>query len=212
MHGNQWLGDRLGQSCVMQGGVEMKRIVIGAIAGAVLMFVWGAFSHLVLLIGVGFRPLPNEAAVIEKLSTSIPDEGLYFFPGTDLRGNPTPEQEAAWEAKYRTGPTGLLLYRPTGGTPVSPKKLLTQMLSNLLAAAIAAFVVSLMLAPYWQRVLAITLLGIFAWLSVSAIYWNWYGFPSSFFIAQGVDQAVGWLFAGLAIAKVVSPPKRSIPY
>jgi hypothetical protein len=79
---------------------------------------------MVLLIGIGFRPLPNEDAVIEKLSSSIPKEGFYFFPGKELRGNPTPEQEAEWEAKYRRGPTGILIYRSTGGTPVSPRKLL----------------------------------------------------------------------------------------
>lgn len=184
----------------------MKRIVIGAITGAVIMFVWGAFSHLVLLKGAGFRPLPNENMVIENLRASIPEDGLYFFPGTDLRGHPTPKQQAAWEAKFRTGPTGLLIYHPMGGTPVSPKKLLIQQLSNLLAAAIAAYVASLILAPYWQRVLAIALLGVFAWLTVGEIYWNWYGFPNSFFIAQGVEHAVGWLLAGLGIAKVVPPP------
>ena len=188
----------------------MKRIVVGAIAGAVIFFVWGAFSHLVLLVGIGFKPLPDENTVLEKLRSAIPEDGLYFFPGTDLRGSPTPEQKAAWEAKYRTGPTGLLLYNPAGGTPVSPKKLLAQLSSNVLAAAIAAFLVSLMLAPYWQRVLVIALLGVFAWLSISAIYWNWYGFPSSFFIAQGVEQAVGWLLAGFAIAKVVPPATRSV--
>ena len=116
----------------------------------------------------------------------------------------------AWEARYRTGPTGMLIYHPTGETAVSPKKLLIQLLSNLLAAAIVAFVVSLMLAPYWQRVLAIALLGGFACLTISTIYWNWYGYPTSFFIAQVIDQVVGWLLAGLAIAKVVPPPTQAI--
>jgi hypothetical protein len=189
----------------------MKRIVIGAFTGAVIMFVWGAFSHMVLLIGVGFNRMPDEDAVIEKLRNSIPKEGLYFFPIIDFRGNPTVDQRAAWEAKYRAGPTGLLLYHPTGGAPLSSKKLLTQFLSNLLSAGIAAYIVSLVLAPYWQRVLAITLFGVFAWLSISAIYWNWYGFPTSFFVAQGVDQTVGWLLAGFAMAKLVPSFTRSSP-
>jgi hypothetical protein len=55
-------------------------------------------------------------AVIEKLRNSVPKESLYFFPIIDFRGNPTPEQRADWEAKFRAGPTGLLLYHPTGGT------------------------------------------------------------------------------------------------
>jgi hypothetical protein len=188
----------------------MKRILIGAVIGAVIMFLWGAFSHMVLLIGVGFKPLPNEDAVIENMRGKIPEEGLYFFPGKDLKEKLAPELEAAWEAKYRTGPTGFLLYHKGGGTPISPKKLFVQIMSILLAAAVTAFVISLILAPYWQRVLSISLFGVFAWLSISVIYWNWYGFPSSFFIAQGIDQSVGWLLAGLAIAKVVPPPTRPV--
>jgi hypothetical protein len=187
----------------------MKRIIVGAITGALILFVWGAFSHMVLLIGAGFSPLPNEDAVIEKLKSSIPEDGLYFFPGIDLRGNSTSEQKATWEAKYHTGPTGMLIYHPAGGEALSLKKLVTQFLSNLLAATIAAFLVSLMLALYWKRVLAISLLGVFAWLTISQIYWNWYGFPNSFFVAQGIDQAVGWFLSGLAIAKLVPSPKSS---
>lgn len=141
------------------------------------MFVWGAFSHMVLLIGVGFNRLPDEDAVIEKLRNSVPKEGLYFFPIIDFRGNPRPEQRADWEAKFRAGPTGLLLYHPTGGTPLSQKNLLTQFLSNLRSAGIAAYIVFLVLAPYWQRVSAITLFGVFAWLSISAIYWIGMVFP-----------------------------------
>jgi hypothetical protein len=186
----------------------MKRFILGVIAGAVIMFVWGALSHMVLLKGVGFRTLNSESAVLGQLKGSIQEDGLYFFPGIDLRGNPTAEENLAWEDKYRAGPTGLLLYHPTGGTPVSANKLLVQMLSNLMAATIAAFLVSKMLAPFWQRVLAISLLGAFAWVSVSGIYWNWYGFPDSFFVAQGIDQTAGWLLAGIAIAKIVPPPSR----
>src|SRR5262245_32834635 len=167
------------------------------------MFVWGGFSHLVLLIGVGFRPLPHEDALIETLKGSIHEQGLYFFPGIDLRGSPTQEERAAWEERYRAGPTGMLLYSLNGGTPVSNRKLLIQLLSDVLAATIVALIVSLMDAPYRQRILAIALMGVFAWLSISSIYWNWYSFPGSFFVAQGVDQLVGWFLAGLVIARVV---------
>jgi hypothetical protein len=191
--------------------MNIKRYVFGVLAGAMVMFAWGAFSHMVLLKGVGFTPLPQEDTVLEKLKTSIREDGLYFFPGTDLRGKVTPEQQAVWEARYHAGPTGILVYHPTGGTPVSPEKLLSQLISHLLAAAIGAYVVSRMGTPYWQRVLAIGLLGVFGWLSISTIYWTWYGFPTSFFLAQGVDQGIGWALAGLAIAKIVLPLTRVSP-
>lgn len=181
---------------------KTNRILLGASLGCLIMFFWGAFSHLVLLVGVGFTPLPNENAVITILERSIPEQGLYFFPGKDFR-NATAQQNTAWEEKFKTGATGILVYRPVGGNPFSPNKLVTQFMSHFLAALIVAFVVSLIVAKYWKRVMIITLLGGFACVAVSTIYWNWYEFPNSFFVAQCIDQVVGFFLAGLIIAKIV---------
>ena len=189
----------------MQARMTIIRLAMGAFLGALIMFFWSAFSHMLLLKGAGFTPLPDEELVTSQLKTSVGDEGLYFFPGRDFRSSYTPEQEATWETKFRQGPTGLLLYHSGGVSSVSPRKLLVQLLSDFLAAAIASLIVSRMIGPYWQRVLAVALFGAFGCLSVSTIYWNWYGFPDSFFAAQCVDQVVGWLFAGVAVVGVLKP-------
>src|SRR5262249_46799930 len=83
-------------------GEEMKRIVIGAIAGAVIIFIWGAFSHMVLLIGVGFTPLPSEDRVLAELRGAIPKEGLYFSQA-QISGEPDPTTKngVGSQASYR---------------------------------------------------------------------------------------------------------------
>jgi hypothetical protein len=48
------------------------------------------------------------------------------------------------------------------------------------------------------------LLGVFGLCAVSSIYWNWYGFPNAFFLAQAVDMMVGWSLAGAMIARLIS--------
>ena len=191
----------------MQARMTIIRLTMGAFLGAMIMFFWSAFSHMLLLKGAGFTPLPDEELVTSQLKTSVGDEGLYFFPGRDFRSIYTPDQEATWETKFRQGPTGMLLYHPGGVSSVSPRKLLVQFLSEFLAAAIASLIVSRMVGPNWQRVLAVALFGAFGCLSVSTIYWNWYGFPDSFFAAQCVDQVVGWLFAGVAVVGVTPKPQ-----
>jgi hypothetical protein len=131
--------------------------------------------------------------------------GLYFFPGMDMSRKPTAEEQAAWEAKVKSGPTDLLVYNPRGEA-MSPRQLGSEFLSNVLAAAIAAFVASLLAAAYGRRVLAVALLGLFGWMSLSVSYWIWYGFPSSFILAEGITEVVGWFLAGLAIARIVPAP------
>jgi hypothetical protein len=156
-----------------------------------------------LLIGAGFSPLPEENKIISTLNSSIKEQGLYFFPGKDFRHS-TPEQEAAWLERFRTGPAGMIIYRPVGGEPFSPSKLLIQLLASFVTAGIISYVVSLMAASYWKRVAATTLLGLLGCSAVSIIYWNWYEYPTSFFVAQIVDQLVGFFLAGLLIAKTAT--------
>ena len=43
------------------------------------------------------------------------------------------------EEKYRTGPNGILVYRPQGGEALSPKQLLTQLAVDIVALLAAAW-------------------------------------------------------------------------
>jgi len=183
----------------------LYRWLIATLAGAATIFVWGGISHMVLLKGIGFTCMPNEERIVSTLRTSLPGDGLYFFPSIDLRGNPTEEQKAAWEERFRAGPTGLVIYHAAGEAPVSPKKLTVQFMSDVLASGIASYVLSLAVLSYWRRVGIASLLGVFGLFAISSIYWNWYGFPDAFFLAQAVDMIVGWSLAGAVIAKLILP-------
>ena len=181
----------------------IRSTLAAAIAGAVTVFVWGGFSHMVLLIGVGFSRLPAEDRVVTELRSSISDDGLYFFPGTDLRGDPSADERAEFAARFRAGPHGLVIFHPAGDEPLSPRKLVVQAASDMIAALIAAaLMASMATTSFWRRVLAISSLGAFSGLAVSTIYWNWYGFPDAFFLAQMIDLVVGWTLAGVAMAAV----------
>jgi hypothetical protein len=138
--------------------------LIATLAGAASMFVWGGISHMVLLKGIGFTRRSNEERIVSTLRTSSPEDGLYFFPSIDLRGNPTAEEQATWEARFRTGPTGMIIYHAAGDAPVSPKKLSVQFLSDVLAAGIVSYLPSLAIATYWRRVGLAALLGVFGFI------------------------------------------------
>lgn len=178
------------------------RIGLATLVGSVAIFLWGAFSHMVLIRGVGYSNLPNEDAIVGAIRASVPEDGLYFFPNPDYTGRAPPDEVTAWEKKFRAGPTGMLVIQTAGDAPVSPRKLLIQFLCEALAAAIGAFFVSMIAKPYAMRVAMFAGLGAFACLSVSTIYWNWYGYPTMFFLAQCVDKIVGWMLVGLVIAKI----------
>jgi hypothetical protein len=103
----------------------------------------------------------------------------------------------------------MIIYRPVGGEPFSESKLLIQLLASFVTALIISYVASLMAVSYWKRVVAITLLGLMPCSAFGVIYWNWYEFPASVFVAQMVDQVVGCFLAGLVIARVAPRGKAS---
>ena len=103
---------------------------------------------MVLLKGMGFTRMSNEARIVSTLRTFLPGDGLYFFPSIDLRGNPTGEEKAAWEARFRPGPTGMIIYHAAGDAPVSPKKVSVQFVSHVVAAGVLAYLLSLAVESY----------------------------------------------------------------
>ena len=176
------------------------RLVTAAILGGIVFFVWGAISHMVLPLGeMGLKALPNEEPVLLVLRQAVPEPGLYFFPGMDMSHKATPEEEKAWNARYAAGPIGLLLFHPTGEEPLSPKRFLLEFATDFLAALAGAALLMMSAPGFVRRLYFGFFLGFAAWFTLSVPQWNWYGFPSDFVFAEGVDVIVGWMLGAVAM-------------
>src|SRR5262245_3409059 len=182
------------------------RIIIAAIVGGIIVFVWSAVIHIATPVGgMGLSMLPDEARYMETFR-SIPSSGMYFFPGIDMSKKPTHEEQRAWGEKIKAGPSGLLIITKGAGEAMSPRQLASEFVSNVVAALIAAILVSFMIGSWFKRAFAVALLGAFGIVSLLVSYWIWYAFPSPFICGEAFTEIIGWLLAGLAIAKIV-PPK-----
>lgn len=181
----------------------MKRIILAAILGGLVVFIWGAISHMVTpLGGMGLSTITNEGPVLDAMRANIPKSGLYFFPGMEMGKEPTPE----WDAKFKRGPSGLLAIAAGPGQDKFPQQLACELGTNIIAAYIAAVIAAMMVGTMVRRALAIGLLAIFATVSLTFSYGIWYGFPAMYVLGEVIGETVGWLLAGFAIAKIVPPP------
>ncbi|MCZ6691907.1 MAG: hypothetical protein O7H41_20155 [Planctomycetota bacterium] len=188
----------------------MKKILLGAVLAAVVVFAWGAVARMATPLGhMGIKKMESEGAVLSATQHTIDDPGFYFFPGIDRDRKLSDAEEEAWNAKYEAGPRGILIYEPKGGKAMSPTQLLTQFVINFAAGLVAAILLSMTSVTFPKRVLFVTLLGVFSWLVLSLPYWNWYFFPMTFVLAEGIMQTVGWLLGGIVLAAVVKPAKAS---
>jgi hypothetical protein len=186
----------------------MVRVLVGGVVGGVVLFIWGAIAHMALPLGeMGIRAIPpkGEEAVLASFRSAIPERGLYFFPGMDKHGTPSAAEQKAWEAKIQQGPAGILVINPAGGEAMSPRQLLTELGTDVVAALLAAVVMTQVRPGYLRRVALTTLLGVLGVVTISVPYWNWYGFPLDFTAAEAIDQVAGWFLVGLVLAAVVRP-------
>lgn len=182
------------------------RIIAAAIVGGIIVFIVGAIAHTVTPLGTaGLSVLPTEEPVLQAFRANIPRSGLYFFPGADMSRKMSPEERKAWEAKLGAGPSGLIVYTAEGAQSMEPRQLVTELISNMLAAAIVAILLSFMAAPYITKAVSSALIALFAFLSLSVSYWNWYHFPTAFVTGELVTEFIAWFLAGLAIARIVTP-------
>jgi len=192
----------------------MKRTLLAGLLGGIAMFAWGSVSHMLLPISeIGIKEIPNEAAMLEAMEKNLAEPGLYLFPGMGLPPNATPEQQkAAWNKameKHKTGPAGVLVYRPIGGEALSPTQLLTEFASNVMIGLLAALLLLLhavnSLPSFWHRLLYAALLGLLPGLAISVSYWNWYGFPLDYTLVTIFNECAGFIAMGAPQAWLIKP-------
>src|SRR5437899_4232935 len=177
------------------------RLIIATILGGIVMFGWGALSHMVLgLETKAVKTLPNEAPIAAALKSNISEPGFYFLPGYDTSRTLSAEEQTAWMEKYAAGPNAILIYHPAGTLAFSPKQFGTQFGADIAVALVLSIILMFASVGFVRGLIISTLVGIAAWIAILVPYWNWYRFPDEFVLVGLIDQAAGFFLAGLVIA------------
>jgi hypothetical protein len=177
----------------------------GAVAAAVLMYLWTFMAHMFLGLGtMGFSQMSSgpEPATIAAMKTGTADKaGLYVFPA--MAGQDAAAMKA-YEEKVKTSPSGMLLYRPAPGSGMQPRQLIGEFVLELIEAFIALWLISkTSLTSFGGRGAGFAAIGVLAAMTTNASYWLWYGFPQGYSIAQMITEFGKYLFAGVGAAFVL---------
>jgi hypothetical protein len=186
-----------------------KRIVLAGLLGGLALFLWESVAHMMLPLGdAGIKALANEKAVTAAIKENIKEDGFYLFPAPEDRpGMTSAEKQAAMDKSfeaYRTGPGGMMVVHPNGANLQLPVLLGTQFVTDIAAMLVVAWLlIQARLTGYGARVLFVTITGLIPTLRTGIPFWNWYGFPMTYTVAQAVVHLVGAVLAGLVMAKFV---------
>jgi len=179
------------------------RIAIAALLGAILVFLWQFLAHMVLPIGqMGFRLPQNEDVVLQAVTTGLPTPGIYFLPSMDPAKMSDEAAMKTWAEKAKKNPWVFAVVNPAPeGDPMSmAPHLVKQFITNLISAFLVAFVLAATAWTMGMRIAGSLIFGVFGWLMNIVPQWNWYRFPADFMLGNLLEQGIGWLLAGVAIA------------
>lgn len=198
----------------------MGKKLLAAVLGGVAFFLWSFVAHMLTGLGeTGIQEIPNEQAVVSSLKTSLPNSGLYMFPGWGLPADASHSdkmkamQSDAMQAKMKAGPTGLLVYRAGGMNGLTPRQLITELVTNIIQIFLAILLLGqTRIVNFVGRWRFITIAGFLAAISTNVSYWNWFGFPGNYTTAYIAVIAVGFVVAGLVVAAIVKPVQEALAH
>lgn len=190
----------------------MTRILTGGVVAGIVLFFWGFVAHMLLPLGeLGLKVLPTDDGVAAAITKDVREPGLYVLPGWDMSKSQSAEEMEAHMAKVAKGPYGFMVLYPNGRDPSMGKRLPIEFGTNVVCALLAAILVSQLRSDFGVRVACVTLVGLLASLMTLVPYWNWYGYPTDFTLAQIAEHTVGWLLAGIVLAAIVRAPSTAKP-
>jgi hypothetical protein len=191
----------------------MGKQVLAGVLGGIAFFLWSFVAHMFFGLGdIGVQEIPNEQAVVSAMKANVSGSGLYLFPGFGLPPDATHSQKMAamnneqWQTKLKAGPTGLLVYRASGGEPITGRQLITELVTNIIQILLAVLLLGqTRIINFFGRWRFITIVGVVAAISTNISYWNWYGFPGNYTLAYICTIAMGFVVAGLVAAAIFKP-------
>lgn len=189
------------------------RVLVAGLIGGILMFVWGVAAHMALGLGeVGIKLPTNENIALSGLQQGLGEQaGVYMLPSLDPKKMGDVAEVRTYSIKAVRSPYAFVVYQPQGTDMMRMgPQIGRQWASDTLSALALAFVMGLAVVGFRRRLAIAAAAAIFAWLSTLLPYWNWYRFPLDFTLAALVEQLVGWLIAGAAMAWWLGRSERKL--
>ncbi len=187
-----------------------KNLALGAILGGLVAFLWGAVSWMALPWHEStLRVFKDENAVARALVDNASGSGVYILPSGGHQPGMTKEQKkeaetAAWE-KMKKGPFVFAVVERGGVASLA-----RPMILGLVIQIVGAFLFTWLL----QRTSGLSYVGRVGFIVIAALAgaviselpnWNWWGFSTGYTIVILADVVIGWLLAGLVIARLTAP-------
>jgi hypothetical protein len=188
-----------------------KKLILSAVLGGLLLFVWGFISHGVLTwYESQLRTFTNQDQVQEAIVAGVSGSGLYYLPNLrpeerSLAGEERAAAEAALGERWLRGPVAVTFVRIGPGASYTTR-LVIQFIIGALASLVAAWLLlQAGIASYGGRVAFVIGLAVVAIIWAKLPGWNWYEVPTMWTLVEAVDSIIAFTLLGALLGRIVRP-------
>ena len=171
----------------------MKKLIIGALVGCIIVFGWQTLSWTMLkLHDPEYKQAANQDAVINSLSSQLSEEGQYLIPRSNINAS-TKEMED-FQKSQEGKPWAVVSYHQASDTDMA-----TNIIRGFLATLVALFLVCWILSKQ-NSTFAITFMsclfiGVVGYLFIPYSGHIWFKTPGA--MTHFIDAVVAWGLCGL---------------
>ena len=188
----------------------MGKVLFGGIIGAIILFVWGFVSWMVLpWHQTTFEQFKNEDYVAWVIKENAPKDGVYMIPSMAIDEDNMSKDEinkemAKNQDAIKNGPFIYAQIQTNGLTAAGPTSFVISFLTSFVGAVIICVLLSQTAGlHYFGRVFFVFLIGLLVGILGYIPNWNWFGASCSFTLVMIADTVISWFFAGLALAGIM---------
>lgn len=184
----------------------MKKTIIAAIVGTLIMFVYSALAWMVLPIhNDSMKYTPEQDSIIATVSANLKEDGVYMLPGCEP-GTSHEEQEK--QMKEMEGKPWMMIQYHSSFQGGMTGSMIMGFIINFLAVLIAVMVINATRNNYGSfstRFMITLSFGLIIVISNLAT-WNWMGTPFHYIKGEIIDAILSWGLCGLWLGKYLKAP------
>lgn len=172
----------------------MKKLIIGALVGGILLFIWQFLSWTVLnLHNNAYQYTDKQDAIMSFLSTQIEKEGQYMLPS--LPPDATHEQHEAAMKTMAGKPWALIQYRQSMDTNMGSNMIRGLIVDMLIVGFFCALISRMNALNFIAIFISALFVGMIVFFNVP--YTNHIWFKGFDLMAYFIDCIVGWALIGI---------------
>ena len=187
----------------------MKKIIIGSLIGAILLFGWQSLSWTALHIhDDAYQYTSSQETLLTTLKNNLPNEGQYILPS--IPPNSSPDAMDSLSRKMNGNPWAIISYHKS-----YEYDMVMPIVRGFLIALVCVLLVCLVIQKFAKKSFisifgSVLTFGLVSFLFVWYNQHNWFHTPWSILNGELIDNLVGWGLCGLWLGWWYSRKKRIV--